>query len=84
MPSREWSDYSDDEPLPPVLDAIRPRASDSNLLCDGSNWIKVPVAVRRGKFGGVTVWISPILAPAVLDSLTDSGRSSEDSEWCPE
>ena len=84
MPSREWSDYSDDEPLPPVLESIGLRNQDDNILCNGSPWIKVPVAVRRGKHGRVTVWVNPIRAPASLESISDSGRSSSDSEWCPE
>ena len=83
MPSREWSDYSDDEPLPPVLESIRPRGQDSNLLLDGSPWIKVPVAIRRGK-RGVTVWVQPIRAEAALESITDSGRSTDNSEYYPE
>jgi hypothetical protein len=84
MPSREWSDYSDDEPLPPVMESIRSRDTDPNILCNGSPWIKVPLALRRGKFGRVTVWVSPIRPVIAPGSLTDSGRSSDDSEYCPE
>jgi hypothetical protein len=83
--TREWSDYSDDEPLPPVLEPLGSRTQDSNILHDGSPWIKIPMAVRRGKLGKtVTVWVTPIRAPAILSSLSDSGRDSSDSEYLPE
>ena len=88
--SRRWHEYDADEPLPIIDDSFqepvaeaRPRGQDSNLLLDGSPWIKVPVAIRRGK-RGVTVWVQPIRAEAALESITDSGRSTDNSEYYPE
>ena len=69
------------------LETNGPRVKSSTLLCDGSRWIKVPMAVRIGKGSkAVTVWVNPGMDFPELDSLTDSGRSESgsESEWCPE
>jgi hypothetical protein len=85
--SRRWHEYDANEPLPinddsfqESVEEARPRRQDSNLLLDGSTWIKVPVAIRRGK-RGVTIWVQPIRAEATLESITDSGRSTDNSEY---
>ena len=69
------------------LESNGPRDENPTLFCDGSHWIKVPVALRIGKGrNAVTVWVNPNMEYPDLDSLTDSGRSESDSdsEWCPE
>jgi hypothetical protein len=69
------------------LETNGPRAKSSTLLCDGSRWIRVPMAVRIGRGSkAVTVWVNPNMEYPELDSLTDSGRSDSgsESEWCPE
>jgi hypothetical protein len=82
--NRKWSDYLDDEPLPDLV-KTRSRDKDPVLMCDGSNWIKVPMALRSGTIvKPVTVWVMPKNSFEALGSLTDSGVSESDSDWTPE
>jgi hypothetical protein len=82
--NRKWSDYLDDEPLPDLVKSGL-RTQDSDLMCDGSIWIKVPMALRTGTIvKPITVWVMPKNSFEALDSLTDSGRSDSDSEYSPE
>ena len=82
--NQKRSDYLYDEPLPDLVKS-RPRGQDSILMCDGSNWIKVPMALRTGTvIKPVTIWVMPENTLETLESLTDSGVSESDSDWVPE
>ena len=63
------------------LESNGPRDEDPSLCCDGTNWTKVPVAIRSGKLTKIkTSWLIPKKSRIIPESLTDSGRSESGSE----
>ena len=63
------------------LESNGPWDEDSSLCCDGTNWIRVPMAIRYGKLTKIkTSWLMPKKSRVVPESLTDSGRSESESE----